>query len=525
MKIHRKKTERGIIIDPSKYYYKPSYTDITLITDENPDGIPCNRLILSLYSGYFKRLFETQWVEREQYFHIMPCYWFKKFIDFIYNGKLSFKFNEFEKVVEFGSFLKIKGITEYCDQDQHILSLIEVYGYSEMLEISKAYKLDKCYAHTISRILESRDINILLSLSFNMFKQMLSLTTIPIDYDARIKEKCKDRKVNITIKDGKCFGNVPIIYSINDSAMLYRVKQVIHFTTNLDIFESASPYENLMVSTIIRNGITTVTINNTEHDSLIDKSIRDMKLTYSTYRPKYEIFSPDEDTCVIIVRDCETNEFNAARIYRSDSPYNDITSQISRINHDDKVIYKDINKVCVAVSPTHIYAGILHYIFDNDGSARAISYAVIDVHDGRTTHKSVRLQNDIALNCSNTIHSISYLNNLLYIIVGFTNRYEEYGPTDSDYGILVVDLNVDKIIYNISPEREMRHSLFSFGNIMYCGIIRPRRKDYKIRKVTLYEIQNNEFVKLTTIFDTKDLHTSIVATGSYITNKVTHAIK
>lgn len=268
-------TLRDDAIKNNKKYYKSSqFSDITLIPSDNPICIPCHKVILCNSSEYFEKLLTGDFIEQSKdkiILHDFSYYWLDKFIYFIYTSEISFNRNEIEDVLKYGTYLQLYNFNLDDKLYDDIIDLIKVNGHAKILELSKIYSINKWYTYTYNDIIKKHDENILLTLPFNTFDEILPLINIPMDYSKEIEKKCNNRELNITIMNGKYFGNIPDMYHIHDTAS---ISSVIINKLNSEIRRHIY-IQDLNIGMIIRDDITTIGINNSDYDNIIREGYQD----------------------------------------------------------------------------------------------------------------------------------------------------------------------------------------------------------------------------------------------------------
>lgn len=386
MEINRKKCNDCENILYSKYYNSSISSDITLISNDNPIGILCHKLILREYSDYFIKLFESPLSERFKHEIVLqnfPYYWLEKFIKFIYCGVLQFDHCKFKEVLEYGSFLLIDGFSELCDKEAccHIIPLLEIYGHNVMLELSSWYTLSECRKHIYVDILEKYDTPVLLSLSIDVFNEILPILPVPIDYTQELKDKCNDIQIpNMTIEGGKCFGNIPIIYTLNSiDKGLYVIKE--RFIQRLDDKNRLAKtcVKKIIVSTIIRHNIKTISVNYNGCDTLLNNAIQHIidKLACTKLQDKYEIYSPNENICVITWFARYKYRY-LCRVFRDDLSYTDVSYENIFACCDAC----NFNNVGIAVSSLNIYfIACRRDYLNKERIIHNISYAILPINN------------------------------------------------------------------------------------------------------------------------------------------------
>lgn len=495
-------------IIPSAYYNSPIYSDVTLMGNDSSVGIPCHKIILGYYSEYFKKLFNSAFIEkdkREITIKTFSYYWLNKFIKFIYCKVLLCNYDEFDEMLAYGSFLMLKDkLNELCDQPCHAQNLIEINGYNKMMTLTETYNLTECAKIVFLDILEKRDTNILLSLSPETFKEIMSLISPPIDYSDELGKKCTtcgaDSNQNITVINGKCFGNIPIVNAIYVSSFINNGIPKVKTLRRLNIKNRfpTSSFGTIITSKIMRGGITTVTVNYSEHDLLLNNATR--YILNRQCSVECEIFSPNENICVII------SYHNSGDMSSSCFAYSNIDGQQTYVPYVPDEHWSRY-QVHIALSLTDIY-----YVTVRPYRSGRCQFEclIIDINT-RTVKRQLHIL--LATQCyfkKYRIRDIIYGNNLLHILTTL-NHYTT---------IVLIEPYSEQIVREISlPHHHEYYSLLSFGNVVYCCI-----KDVLQRTIELFEIQDCKLKQLNIVFPINIGDERFIITGSYPNNSTIREI-
>lgn len=491
------------------------FTDIILIADDI--RIPCHKTILINSGEYFEKLLNGDFNEKiknEIILHDFSYYWLDKFIKYIYKNKISFNYNEFESILNYGMYLQLYNFNKLFDKilnnssnekSNHITELINIYGYDKLLELSKIHNLDKCYNYIFFNILK-KDEDTLLSLSFNNFKEIISVKH-SFDYSKKIEEKCNNKILDITVMNGKCFGNIPGIYEIWQDTNHNCVN--INYTLNnrTKICKIIDP-RKFYVYTIVRNDITTVTVNNNEYNNKYKDIYKNIYYnikfceTMMLYAQHFKIFSPKENVTVIAV--CETFIWNSVILCHI---YNDQSHEIIYDIHPF-ISYNILPNSCITFSNSNIYFVSFRntplYTLSNQ---KEIIYTIVDIYNIKNKKTLYITDNPIVQKYDYMIADACYMNNLLYVSLCQGNCI--WHPNNT---IFTIDLNTNSIIQSITFSLSL-HSLFTFRNILYGTFYNKNQKIFE-----LCEIKNGELIKLRKShgMDNQHILDVFVITGSYV---------
>lgn len=484
--------------------------DITLFANDSQVGIQCHKAILVLGNNYFPSLFDKNFIENKKSeicLQTFTYYWLDKFVKFIYCGKLHIDYEEFETILDYGcDFLQIDEFNEYWANLDYLPSLLEHYGYVKMLELTKTHKLAVYYNTVLDIVLKEYNVNELVELPLDIFKTIMA-TTLPIRYTPELEERCRSQNVDIGVNNGMCFGAISTICGIHDD--YFSQTAAVHKTHIIGAAGSTvdttyTEYQKLIVSTVIRGGITTTTVNDSRHDSMLREISNIVMREFGGY---FTIFSPCEDVFVVVKQD-ESNIVRLCEIWRSQSTCD---SSSMRWHSTDVVLPLDADNPLVAFSSSNIYiASVVYYPTVFDDCRIAYTAVSISDHTNRTTSDILDIPNWDSIT---RLTDVQYSNNMLYIMrVVFGNETTNY--------ILVVNLETARLMHTIPLIR--RHVLMTFGNTVYCAEINRETSMLKISEIN--ELYYDKLVKLKTSYKVyRELHRFVIV-GSYLSDTVTRAI-
>lgn len=482
----------------NKYYNSSQFSDIILIPNDKSTGIPCHRLVLNKSGDYFERLLNGNFNDgskNEIVLHDFSYYWLDKFIQYIYTSVISFNYDEFEAVLKYGSYLQLYNFTTLLNDnisDEDIERLIEVNGPAKILELSKIYNISKCYNFAYFDIVEKRDEDILLALPFDLFKEILSVLPIPIDYSDKIKEKYNDQQLDITVMNGKCFGNIFGIYEVFFNYISY---QNYTYILNNEIISYTYDSNTFNVCTTIRNNITMITINNTEYDSILtDIKSRDMP----NLLKQFKIFSPNDNVSVIAGYIGSLNYIGIYHIY----------DNISRKLIYDKSQHEDMftnnhSSTYIAFSPQNTYFVTF--------KQRTIYCDVLNISNF-TVSKFDIFCAELTTNCCYTVYDVCYINGVLYVAI---NQMYKLDHTTADNSIYSINPDTGQMIHRVNITMDTI-SLLMFKDVLY-GVFYDQNK----YTVEFCEIKDNELINRRTLGDMNDhyLYCRFALNGSYLSNR------
>lgn len=510
----------NIFVDPcntlEKYYKSPIHSDVTLIANDNPNGIPCHKLILIMRSEYFEKLFDGDFIERskrEIVLETFSYYWLEKFIKCIYTGKLVFEYDKFEEMLTYGSYLQIHKFNESFDDMNHLYELLKIYDHNTMIELSYIHGLSNYYSSLFYTILTMYGKDILCALSMNIFKDMLPLIQ-PIDYTHELKEKCENQLYelkNYTVINGKCFGNVPIICNME----IVKDMQVKLCLYRLDSMNKLldTTYDYLITAAIIRNGITTVIVNFKDYNDPLLREAVHYILSYSDYdKMRCEIFSPNENVYVLV-----GYSNNHEGIYKEEygDEYRIMHMRVYSNNKlQPSLPIRNFPRSSAAFSLSNIYLISLRKTY-NGYIQYYIEYSIIDITSSnivKTSYISYTINATDNNSDNYHAHDSCYNNGLLYVVIALSSN--------NNSNIVIINPEIKQIMWSIS--RSGFYSLMSFGGIVYGYTMSNVGDSYSLK---LYEIRDNKLVYLEVSRSILVKYKKFLITGSYSSDGITRIIQ
>lgn len=499
------------IMNLEKYYKSPHLSDVTLFAGDSSTGIPCHRIVLELVSDYFETLFNSSFIEKEKKeitLRNFTYYWLDKFIQFIYCSTIRFRYDEFADVLNYSNFLQIRKVQYKYDNPnmrECVEELLKVYGHNELFELAKLHELDGYEGYIIADVLLNYDESMLRTLDSCIIKEILPLMPI-FNYNVNLESECINQKLNIVVRNGKCFSSTPTMYAIASNADLRdsRYDMSIH---RLDKVKKVNvlPTNILITSTIIRNGVTTVTVNYTKHDPLLLRAAE--FIDKENYTLPTRIYSPNENICFIT----QHGRGSSYGSIKSFIVYNGLTfnpvSYSSMFGDNGSAVY-------VAFSQSNIYFITLFLGID---SVRLVYFMVKTDNCNNKKRISVQLINArrcCSIRCCN-VRDTRYAVNLLYTII---NNSDVCSGKSS---IAVINTETNQLLHMIDMPTVPDTTLLAFGNNVYYGVKTQFIVDNRL--FTIQEIQNGRLTSYVGTCRVMWLADIFVMVGSYQSDDISRS--
>lgn len=479
MNITRSNIDKNIV----KFYNSKYFSDIILMGYDTPKEVYCH---LSVLNAYNKAFYEAlcYWEKAESVGNNklrleLSYYWLTKFIRYIYTGKLSINYNEFSKVIRYAWNFYLYEIPRLLDNTNYIQDLIKVNGCRQLWCIThthRMYKIEEYITTNYTDVYYKTDVN-----------------TTPV----------------IAFYNSKCIFDFKTPMSSNDvcnvrygSNGIKKYIKALSFNNPTLPSEAKSYPDMLKIYTIIREGTTTITVNNHNDDPLLSK-LRILK--YRANTDYYKIYSPNKETCIIAECDKDNGILYCIAHYNGD------VADYTNIYNKDKFTKKELkNGIHISFSLSYIYlvTSTFHGTF-------RISYTEQDLYNRNISKKTYI--GDSSIREYTHILDTCYVTDMIYLLLAKTNT-NNYSYNN---GIISISPTTNQIIYIIRISG-ICESLLPFGNNVYCGLIYNRAD--KQSQIVLYKITNGKLNKLNKlIIKHKDLFKFIIS-GSYCSNKSTHII-
>lgn len=504
------------IVRSEKYYKSPHLSDVTLFANDSSIGIPCHKIVLGsgcdyfecLFNGKFNGKFKEQENKETQKItlHDFSYYWLDKFIQFIYCGKMMLKYEEFIEAVNYSKYLQIPEFWKLCNIEKHISELFAYYTHNELYELVTVYKLESCKRTLITNILTNFTRDMLQTLNEHLVKEIRPLIPIFI-YNREIRKKYTSQEVDDLVE------NIPFIYEISLERRGYAMSLYKLDNVNATLILHA---DCMIISTIIRNNITTVVINGSKRDSLLRKAMNHV-ISKGWHNTSVRIISPNENTCIIVQRE-HFCEIIIEMIIYNGTTFEEISvfTGLLRYYNGQRMTFSQYN----------MYIAKLECRY----TLMELSYCIVDIMDHSNKRMIV-----IPLSYDNgngqdeyipySIYDMCYGNNFLYVLIK-----KESSPKRDEF-ILVVNTETNQLMYKISSSYNECTNLISFGNIVYyivfkafevCNCNNLSQPENGI--LELNEIRDRQIVPLNKSFNITSTPYKFVITGSYQSDALTPLI-